>query len=202
MCDSTTSPDNSSNEPNFSLTGNLSNSNNTLLNISIKTNGPVFSTDGSYSAGKENLIKTHFGIWIEDSQGNFIKTLKLNTSVPKVNKYGADKLESLPTWYEKSNVGNTISKDITTDSIYVEFDGLTSASLNCYGNTEDTVSAVWDFTDNDGKPVASGSYRYCAEISALLKLIDKEKSTADTTIYQESQYPSYTKSGTFEYSVQ
>lgn len=147
------------------------------VNISFTANGPVFSTDGNY--GSVGGVNTHWAVWIEDSNNNYIKTLRINKSTPQIGKYGTDKLSSLPYWQASSKF--TTPADTTglldTNKIYKEFDGLTSASLDFSKATDTTVNISWDFTDGTGEKVSNGIYRFCVELSALVKNIASIKDT-------------------------
>lgn len=204
MCDSTSTPEP---EPTLDvrLTANLGTEANPSLDITLTTNGPVFYTDGNYpTQGNASEILTHWVVWIEKEDGTFIKTLKINKSAPKLNKYGSNKLYTLPTWNAKSNASNLVSNDSinTDDSIYVQFDALTAASLNNYGYAEDSRTVTWDFKDADNNQVAYGTYKYCAEVSALSKLINQTETTDTDTVYQASAYPSHTTFGIIAFKAE
>lgn len=175
------------------------------LEIKLIADGPVFYTDGNYSKGKEANLKTHFAIWIEDINGNYIKTLKLNSGTGKAKittdtvtniSDTTNKLTTLSTWDSKSKASTTFSGQLNSDKIFIELDGLTAASLACHENAEATETATWDFTDKDGNAVAEGTYKFVAEVAALSKLINQDSTTAADTVYQESAYPSQTTYGT------
>ncbi len=177
------------------------------LEIKLIADGPTFYTDGNYSKGKEAYIKTHYAIWIEDSNGNYIKTLKINSGTVKA-KIKLDttdnsidttnKLTTLSTWNSKSKSSTTVTGALSSDTIFVELDvdGLTGASLACHENAEVTETTTWDFTDNSGNTVSEGTYKFVAEVAALSKLIDQDATTETDTTYQESAYPSQTTYGT------
>lgn len=161
------------------------------LTISLTANGPEFSTDGNYPkfGGPEDIL-THWVAWIEKADGTFLKTLKVNTSAPTLSKYGYNKLSSLPTWNTASNASNIVSDEsITADSVYTEFDGLTAASLTCYGGASATATAEWDLSD-----VADGIYTFNAEVSTLLKNIDSINSITGDTVFLASDYASRAQS--------
>lgn len=175
---------------------------NPRLEISLIANGPAFYTDGNYQQGKEFLLQTHWVVWIEDATGNHIRTLKVNTSTPKLNKYGSDKIYSLPTWKASYEATKTLNTQINSDSIYVDFDGITAASLNCHENAVDTGLAEWNFRDDEGKLVPQGTYKFIAEVSVLNKLIDVAQTTDTDTVYQASKYPSQIALGTVDYDTE
>lgn len=159
------------------------------LTVTLTANGPEFSTDGNYpkpTQGDPSEILTHWVTWIEKGDGTFIKTLKVNTSVPTLSKYGSNKLSSLPTWNTASNASNIVSNDnLTSDNVYVEFDGLTAASLSCYGGATATATSSWDLSS-----VEDGIYTFNAEISTLKKDIDSINTVTGDTIFLPSEYVS------------
>lgn len=140
--------------------------------ISVTVDGPTFQTDGNY--GSDGDILTHWAVWITDAQGKYIKTLKINESTPKINKYGYDKLSSLPLWQASS--GFTTPEDttgkLTEEKVYKELDAVTAASLNISEGSDTTVDVFWDLTDALDTKLVDGVYRVYAEFSALVKNID------------------------------
>lgn len=139
--------------------------------LSVTVNGPTFQTDGNY--GSEGGILTHWAVWVTDTQGTFIKTLKINKSTPKLNKYGYDKLSTLPGWQASS--GFTTPEDttglLTEEKVYKELDAVTAASLYIPEGAATTVNVSWDLTDGLNKTLLDGAYRIYAEFSALVKNI-------------------------------
>lgn len=140
--------------------------------LSVTVNGPKMKSDGNYGSGGGLL--THWAVWITDAQGNYVKTLQVNKSTPKLNKYGSDKLSSLPTWQASS--GFTTPEDttgkLTEEKVYKELDAVTAASLNLASGADTTVEVTWDLNDALNTKLVDGVYRIYAEFSALVKNID------------------------------
>lgn len=139
--------------------------------ISITVDGPTFQSDGNY--GSDGGILTHWAVWIMDAQGKYVKTLKINKSTPQVNKYGSDKLSTLPLW--QALTGFTTPEDttgkLTEEKVYKELDAVTAASLDFSDGSDTTVDVSWDLTDALGTKLVDGVYRVYAEFSALVKNI-------------------------------
>lgn len=161
------------------------------LTLTLTANGPEFSSDGNYpTQGEASDILTHWATWIEKDDGTYVRTIKVNTQVPTISKYGKDKLSSLPTWNTASNASNITSKDnLTSDNVYVEFDGLTAASLSCYGGATATATSSWDLSS-----VEDGTYSFKAEISTLEKNIASIDTITGDTTYLDSEYASRAQS--------
>ncbi|MDL2241515.1 DUF2271 domain-containing protein, partial [Bacteroidales bacterium OttesenSCG-928-L03] len=88
-----------------------------------------------------------WAIWIEDEAGNLIKTLFV-TSFTADGGY-TFRANSLPIWVAKANPSEHNGETIDAYS----------------GATPQTGihSYVWDLTDEDGTPVANGTYRFVFE---------------------------------------
>jgi hypothetical protein len=104
-----------------------------ILNVSVTTS----SAGGNYAP--RNIV----AIWIEDSSGNFVKTLLANAD---------RRIEYLYTW-----------KAITTakGSMYNRVDAITGATLTSHG----TRTCTWNGTDYNKNPVADGTYYVCMELT-------------------------------------
>lgn len=93
----------------------------------------ITSTAGGAFAPRHVVV-----IWVEDSIGNFVKTLTLNA---KIRSY------DLTNWYNAS-------KNNTED-----------ASTGATRSTHGIIYAVWNGTDSHGSVVKDGNYRICMELS-------------------------------------
>lgn len=79
-------------------------------------------------------------VWVEDSNGVFVKTLDL---------WGNKRVHNLTNWFEASG------------SKRGEIDGITTATLKTYGRYE----SEWDMTDKQGNTVPDGEYRINLELT-------------------------------------
>jgi hypothetical protein len=88
-----------------------------------------------------------FAIWVEDEKGNYIKTIYATNFTAR--KGFSTRKESLPNWVTKAKVADMPKE--TVDA----FSGATpSGGAHSY---------TWDFTGQDGKPVAAGVYKIILE---------------------------------------
>ncbi len=119
-----------------------------LLPKFIQTESPVQQTppEGDYlkvdmRLGYRDQIAPQTAVWIEDSAGNYLKTLYISDFAANVK----EKQAHLPQWAEKS-----------------KFQGIravTSASIDCGKHT-----FYWDFSDNAGMMFQDKEFAVCAEI--------------------------------------
>jgi len=79
-------------------------------------------------------------VWVEDSNGLFVKTLDL---------WGNKRAHNLTNWLKASG------------SKKGEIDGMTGATLKAYGRYE----SEWDMTDKQGNTVPDGEYRINLELT-------------------------------------
>jgi len=105
-----------------------------------KTNTPGLATltFRTVQAGGNYAPRHVLAIWIEDANGNFVKTNKLRANSKKQYLY---------TWNSKSN-GNTV-------------DAITGATLNSHT----THSVTWNSTDINGNIVPDGDYSFVLEFT-------------------------------------
>ncbi len=121
-------------------------------NALIFTEYGLRESGAAKSVGKEQVLITfHIGfmdelapqtaVWIEDAQGNWVKTLYVSGFAG----HAREKQVNLPDWAKKSNF---------------ETDGTTAASIDWGKHT-----FSWDLTDHKGQKVNPGTYRVQVEIS-------------------------------------
>lgn len=99
-----------------------------------------------------------YAVWIEDMNGNVVKTLFVTSFTSKGRPRQGQKADRgyhfrptcVPTWVKHANA------DALTD---VEVDGFTGATPQVSG----LQSFLWNFTDQNGKPVKSGTYKFYVE---------------------------------------
>ena len=82
-------------------------------------------------------------VWVEDQNGNFIKTLLVNAQA------------------RRRNLSNWASATKASGSIFNSVDAITGATNNSHG----TRTCTWDGTDSKGKLVADGNYTIHMELS-------------------------------------
>ena len=136
-----------------------------VVYIFAKGDVPVSSFVGEYDEASEGLVITfdfvsqsgyasnQFAVWIEDYEGNFVKTLYATRYT--ANGGYRNRPDSIPTWVRKSNLA---------DMSKTEVDAITSATPR-----SGTLSYLWDMTDKDGVPVPSGEYKFFVEGSLRWK---------------------------------
>jgi len=109
------------------------------ISNSVKTSGSlsVSVTTSSYSG---EYAPSHVAaIWIESSNGTFVKTLMAKAAQRKMY---------LTNWLKASSNGNTI-------------DASTGATLNSHG----VLTCSWNGSDINGNIVGDGSYNVCVEFT-------------------------------------
>ncbi len=95
----------------------------------------------TFHLGFKDELPPQTGVWVEDSEGEFVKTLY----VSGFSGYAKEKQVNLPNWSKSSDF---------------ETDGTTAASID-WGKH----SYVWDLTDHQGKRVKDGLYKVNVEVS-------------------------------------
>jgi len=95
----------------------------------------------TFHLGFMDELAPQTGVWVEDSEGEFVKTLY----VSGFSGYAKEKQVNLPDWSKSSDF---------------ETDGTTAASID-WGKH----SYVWDLTDHQGKRVKDGLYKVNVEVS-------------------------------------
>jgi len=101
--------------------------------------GPTGGRGASRSYAPQNIL----AIWVEDSNGKFVKTLLVNAR--RYNYY-------LTAWQSVTSAA---------ESRFNSVDAITGATNMSHG----TRSCTWDGTDFNGKLVADGTYKLCMELT-------------------------------------
>ncbi len=161
------------------------------LSIALRCDGPEY--EGTYYTGY--YPSTDWVIWIEDENGNFIKTINVSKGIVKIGKYGAS-THHVPTWETSGNI--KIEGTVADDSLaYVptEFDGLTAASTNLTYLADTTIIATWDLTDADGNDVPDGTYYFCTETANLIKNGTSPEFVVPTIVSETTKGKVVTSSG-------
>ncbi len=105
---------------------------------STKTSIPRLTFDVTPIDNNGDRSPAHvMAVWIEDAQGNFIKTIA---------RIGSSRYKYLYSWMGSSDNGNVV-------------DALTSATFNSWDN----MSFFWDSTDTSSQLVAQGDYNLWIE---------------------------------------
>ncbi|MBL8026002.1 MAG: hypothetical protein JNL74_06310 [Fibrobacteres bacterium] len=136
-------------------------------NISVKVSGPV--SQGNYYTGYKPA--TDFAVWIENSAGKYINTVKVSKGSAKIGDYAAHEAH-LPIWQKSSGLDlNKVTVQLDTAGIPVVLDGLTGASLKCRTTAgyDTTMTLVWSMRDSGKVAVPSGSYFLCVETANIIK---------------------------------
>lgn len=156
-------------------------SNVTNFIASLQFNGPGY--EGDYYDPGALIPKTDWCIWIEDANNQYIKTLAINIGIVKYG-YSGRHAKHLPNWL--ACTGDSI-KDPPTPLIPTRFDGITTASFDFDSFLpETTVTAEWDFTDTAGTLVPEGTYYFRAEVTNIVKNVNK--AVIDTIINGDTTF--------------
>ena len=102
---------------------------------------------------QSGYASNQFAVWIEDINGNLIKTLYATRFT--ANGGYKNRPDSIPTWVEKSGIAS-MSKN--------EVDAITGATPKT-----GTLFYTWDLTDNNGNTVSLGEYKFFVEGSLRWK---------------------------------
>lgn len=133
--------------------------------ITAQIAGPVYA--GNFYKGY--LPLTDYAFWIEDADGNYIKTLRISKGAVNVAKTGIH-ANHLPDWQKATGTASDLK--VANDSLsYVlpQYDGLTSASLKLKANFDTSLTLLWDFSDTNGTSVPEGEYYICLETANIKK---------------------------------
>lgn len=115
---------------------------------SSKNTGAVGKLEVTFPYVHQDGIGTNqFAVWIEDANGKFIKTLFATQFIAK----GGYKIrtEAIPTWVKHSGLAQAAKAQV--DAIA----GATPATGK--------LKFTWDGTNQDGKPVPAGTYKFFVE---------------------------------------
>ena len=107
---------------------------------------------------KPGAGSNQYAVWIENSQGQVVKTLFVTQFTSKGRSRGGAKAERgytfrptcMPTWVKHVDAENLSDEQMDA------FTGATPASSG-------VQTFIWDFTDQAGKPVPAGEYRFYVE---------------------------------------
>jgi len=131
------------------------------LKMDLQFKGPVYSGN---ARTEPDIPKTDWVVWIENADSSFVRTLKVSVGAVTARKNGGREYH-FPIWQAKS--GTVIAGTGSSAKVVPpEFDGITSASIDfTQRSTDTTISVYWDLKDANGKPVPSGTYLFCSEVS-------------------------------------
>jgi hypothetical protein len=103
---------------------------------------------------QSGIASNQFAVWIEDMDGNHVKTLYAARYTAKGGY--AERPDSIPIWVEKFDPADRSKSQV---------DAITGATPQ-----SGRLSYTWDLTDEEGNPVAEGSeFRYFVEASLRWK---------------------------------
>ena len=119
-----------------------------LVHISAQTSSSNSGAEISFTFNRQFGVGTNqFAVWIEDSRGNFVKTLYA-TRFTATGGWQRRPL-SIPVWVKQSGI-SSLSK--------AEVDALTGATPR-----NGALNYKWDGTDKNGMALPSGEYRIFIE---------------------------------------
>ena len=132
--------------------------------VTLRFSGPRY-VGGFY---KDYLPATDYAVWVEDGEGEYIKTLGISQSVVSVGKY--PHVDHLPTWKAKSGVTYEQLQAETQEGIAPSFDAVSRASVLFREDMVDTtLTFEWDLKDARDQAVPEGTYYFCAEVANIAK---------------------------------
>jgi hypothetical protein len=111
--------------------------------VTAQTSGTLTVTATTSSAGGNYAPKNIVAIWIEDNQGNFVKTLLA---------YAANRKTHLNTWEASTTAAG---------SPFNTVDAITGATKTSHA----TRTCTWNATDVNGTVVADGTYKVRMELT-------------------------------------
>lgn len=114
-----------------------------ILSVSAQTPGTLTVSATTSSAGGNFAPKNIVAIWIEDAQGNFVKTLLAYAQTRKTH---------LNIWEASTTAAG---------SPYNTVDAITGATKTSHG----TRTCTWNGTDVNGNLVADGTYKVRMELT-------------------------------------
>lgn len=101
----------------------------------------------SFQFKKGGIASSQFAIWIQNSQGEIVRTLAATSFT--VRKGYAKRPDALPVWVSKSKPGEMTASEV---------DAVTTATPR-----SGLVSYAWDGLDDHGLPLPEGDYTVCVE---------------------------------------
>jgi hypothetical protein len=111
---------------------------------------------------------TDHAVWIEDAEGQYVKTLGISKSVVSVAQYSH--VDHLPTWMAKSGTTYEVLQAETEEGVAPSFDAVSGASVYFVGDvTDSTLGFLWDLKDGEGNHVLEANFRFCAEVANITK---------------------------------
>lgn len=146
--------------------------------VSAVAEQPSGSVAISMDYNQRNTYSTNqFAIWIEDLEGNFVKTVYV-TSFTANGGY-KKREDAIPIWVEKSHIAAASQKKIDTIS------GATPKS--------GSLMYIWNLTDENGESVAAGKYNVYVEAtlyekSRILFSTMIDTSGEDTNVIADAKY--------------
>jgi len=152
--------------------------------IQAQISGPVYQ--GNFY--KNGLVQTDYAAWIEDENGNYIKTLRVSKGAVFIAKTGIH-AEHLPTW--KKVAGIQCTTKVAHDSLgyfLKGYDAISSASLKLSATKDTMLTLKWDFTDSTGKALPEGTYKFCIETASIRK--DSATATAPSKVIINAEHTS------------
>ncbi|MGP7816568.1 DUF2271 domain-containing protein [Niallia sp. 01092] len=138
----------SASQPNSSTASNTASS-GVSINPEVTTLGLVDIHYQLYHLNR--LASNQIAIWIEDNNGNYIKTLRASSFT--ANGGYKKRPESHPEWREAANLENASEEEIQRVSLPEQETGM--------------HVVYWDCTDASGQPVQPGTYVYKIEGNIL-----------------------------------
>lgn len=141
---------------------------NQVVQIVFTLDGPQGVVSEVYSEGI--TVPTDYAVWIEDAQGNFVKTLHVTETVVTVSPSQGSHLEHLASWAAAAGLTYEELQKETEDGIPASLDGLTGATPNLMVEPfEETITVEWDKKDANGNAIDSGIYACFVESANLHK---------------------------------
>ena len=119
-----------------------------FLSVYAQTSLPPTGMEISFTYNRQRGFSSNqFAIWIEDSRGNFTKTIYATRFTASGG--WARRSMSIPVWVEKSGLSSMARSEV---------DAFTGATPRA-----GTLSYSWDGRDKNGNPLPAGEYRVFLE---------------------------------------
>ncbi len=135
-----------------------------------------------YDLYPSTIYKPYAAWWIEDNQGNLVKTLYVTLypfeleAVPLACGItaGATYIQSLTLYYDRHGCPPDSDAVATLSAGECPIDGISgcSESRDSTGDSLTVIKKVWDMTDNDGNTVSSGTYHFFYDASVFDETLD------------------------------